>query len=71
MHCRIKEKGEWEVKSKNKQWYSQCEGYMWCQDDNGKMGNDYKQEEIKECLKVQKLHTIIETRAGLDLHDSG
>jgi len=45
MHCGIKEKGEWEIKRKNKQQSSQCEGYVWCQNDNGKMGNDYKQEE--------------------------
>ena len=42
------------------------------QDDNGKMGNVYKQEEIKTgMLEGTKLHKIIETRARLDLHDSG
>ena len=36
------------------------------------MGNDYKQEEIKTgMLEGTKLHKIIETRARLDLHDSG
>ena len=43
-----------------------------CQDDNVKMGNDYKQEEIQRgMLEGIKLHKIIETRAGLDyvVHD--
>jgi hypothetical protein len=35
------------------------------------MTTNRKKRLRKECLKVQKLHTIIETWDGLDLHDSG
>ena len=72
MHCRLKKKVNEKTRAKTNSTHNVKVVCVTCQDDNGKMIIDYKQEEIKiGMFEGTKLHKFIETTAGLDyvMHD--